>query len=792
MPPNKKKGRSTNKQKKGKGGPRLATGSGAGLRGANQHPNSNNDVLKNMNNLPTFHGTTDATAGESTRHHKGGIYEQYKLCTRKFRDWMKETVSKLNCSNKMVSVNDLSHGADHILEQNIRFLNSPILATKEDATSSSAASPVVAPKDVMDSLSTSIRLREAVAHKYTQTDDASDAALAKAIETHQYMIDTLKYCQKLLIVSRRIVRVVIRDAKTTTTTEESLDTAADDIDAIGGRFNALLLDEMEDDDEAENDAIGVSDDSIRQHQFPQVQRPPEPEREINIEEDLIKGDDRFQAVALLNTVEDLMGAVDQHYFILKRFMRGENVHEGSTVQLMLECAMVANMATESVLAAERALAVQHPHLDSFYRVLALVFLSPMVAEVHKLIKPEKIQNEPHLALSYVAEIVECGFHSRGTDRIPGKVRKFVKHAGVPYDAADELARQINLVTNIEVMLPQEERLNTQMVSVAQRLGLTPHSWFSRSPYVGGDRCILNTQNITQMVFDLVQDQNKLIGKPGFWGELFDEHHLPALRIRGDMDEAFAANILPELITICLHAPFKCLPERTQLLTILDLLSAQLQGNRDEPIPLALSFGLHAMLTSIFVVQGQGHLAQIATSLKGSFHKLFSQLEARSDTVKEPKNHPNFYVNVNMFRSVALFAKHIGDVGTRESLAIWNPVVGGSYLLYATYMCSIGLGSATVDSLGQLRFTLHLYNALKQQHLIKEEDVPFLRDLDKTFDKCRAVWVGHRPNKGNFAKQFWVAWGKSLAEASRCVSEANDDQTSSFLKTVHPQGLDSTR
>jgi hypothetical protein len=52
-------------------------------------------------------------------------------------------------------------------------------------------------------------------------------------------------------------------------------------------------------------------------------------------------------------------------------------------------------------------------------------------------------------------------------------------------------------------------------------------------------------------------------------------------------------------------------------------------------------------------------------------------------------------------------------------AFWNPVMAGSYLLFGTYLCSIGLGAATVDAFGQLRFVLHLYNALRARKLVDE-------------------------------------------------------------------------
>ena len=111
------------------------------------------------------------------------------------------------------------------------------------------------------------------------------------------------------------------------------------------------------------------------------------------------------------------------------------------------------------------------------------------------------------------------------------------------------------------------------------------------------------------------------------------------------------------------------------------------------------------------------------------------------------------------------------------------------MLFGTYICSIGLGSATVDTLGQLRMTLHLYNALRKRKLI--QDVSFLRDIDKIFDKTKAIWVGGRPETGSFAKQFYMAWGMSIAKANRLASiqySGGDVPTESSIQL----GKDTTR
>jgi hypothetical protein len=89
-------------------------------------------------------------------------------------------------------------------------------------------------------------------------------------------------------------------------------------------------------------------------------------------------------------------------------------------------------------------------------------------------------------------------------------------------------------------------------------------------------------------------------------------------------------------------------------------------------------------------------------------------------------------------------------------------------------------------MGQLRFALHLYNALKQRD--PNMDVPFLQNMDKVFAQTKAVWVGGRPEKGSYCKHFWLAWGMSLAEASCMGSDTAGGAIPSSLQKRRNQDL----
>jgi hypothetical protein len=762
MGPKKKVARSNKKKQKDKASASSSQPRIASTTDSNRQQHQQLDI----DNLPTFHtDNANHSPNANTNDAKGGIYERYKKCTQNFRDWMKQVLP----NHKIDTVNDLSKGVDQILDQNIKALDnsSPIV--------------VISPSlETMESLTTSIKYREIMTENMYGNQGGDDEV------GHKYMIETLKYCRDILRLSRRIARVAIKNNNTTSNANvNEQETSVKD--EIGGCFNALILDDSDEEEEEGDDQFAVDEEMIRQRQFPDIAAPVEPATPYNIE-DLIHGDDRFQALAFLRTMDDLMEVVDGHYGVLKTTLREHDTGTAYWLKLLMECAAVANMATETVLVMENSLAANHPHLSSFYRVLAVVFFYPSVAEIQQEIRPERLRQKPHLAKIFVGDLIECIFHNMGHERHPALVKRFVKLSGLPFNVVDRFAQEIALTTQIETQLEAERARNWRINDLGKSLGQTPHMWFRRHRRLGGDRSVLNTHIILQKVLDLVQDDTKLQGIPGYWGSMFNEGSNPARRIRGDMDELFATDIIPELIELCKRAPIRNLPNRMALIPVLDLLSDQLRNGKESPISVSLTFGCHALLTSIMVLQGDGDLARIATYSKRSYNKLFAQLQEESES-SEVRNTPIFYRSVNNYKGVVNFAKPVGPPGSRtaEDNAFWNPLLGGEYLLYGTYMCSIGLGSSTVDSLGQLRLTLHLYNALRKRELI--QDVPFLGDIDKVFDKTKAIWVGGRPEAGSFAKQFYMAWGMSIVEANRLAStQRRGDVPTESIK----QGRNTTR
>jgi hypothetical protein len=334
----------------------------------------------------------------------------------------------------MKTVDHLEKGAKLILERK-----------EERLEIQSLILPIVVPPEVMGHLSTSIKYRELLTA--TKYDDANDGDGDNGDDGHRYMIKVLRYCRSVLKFSRQVARVALRDV---TTTKSKTATENDESDWIRGRFHALLVD---DDEEEEGDNLKDVEDNIRQRLFPNFTSPKAPSeqhKDMDIEQVLINGDDRFQAIALLRTMDDLMGAVDQHYGLLKQTLRGQQENENSSssiIQLLMECAVVANLvAINNTRVAENTLYANQPHMSSCYDVIALVCLTHVVSKLEKKLTANK-QRDPHMALQFVATIAECAFQYRGDTLIAAKVKRFVKKLGLPLATLEQEAKKIKIMTS---------------------------------------------------------------------------------------------------------------------------------------------------------------------------------------------------------------------------------------------------------------------------------------------------------------------------------------------------------
>ena len=103
----------------------------------------------------------------------------------------------------------------------------------------------------------------------------------------------------------------------------------------------------------------------------------------------------------------------------------------------------------------------------------------------------------------------------------------------------------------------------------------------------------------------------------------------------------------------------------------------------------------------------------------------------------------------------------------EMLSFWNPVVGGECILFWVYNCSVSYGAKAVNSLGQLRSALHLYNALRLYD--PTLDIPFLKNLDTLYANIKCVWVGGKPDKGSCCKAYHMSFSMTARRTAQLAS-----------------------
>jgi hypothetical protein len=96
---------------------------------------------------------------------------------------------------------------------------------------------------------------------------------------------------------------------------------------------------------------------------------------------------------------------------------------------------------------------------------------------------KKRDDDPHVALEFLARVVECAFHNRGQDRLPAVVRKFTRKLGLAQTVVDNEANQIFTLISIEIQLAMEESRKTGINRAFAAKGIHPHTWLEKSAYI---------------------------------------------------------------------------------------------------------------------------------------------------------------------------------------------------------------------------------------------------------------------------------------------------------------------
>lgn len=702
-----------------------------------------------------------------------GMYQTYKQKTQSFRDRIQKLLPK-STTTKLTSVSDLSRASDIIFHQamlSFREKNgrshhdnhrNSIKDDNQELSSESVMMDI--PHEIIQDLNVSIRLRTKVGKKFATVADAESDD-----EGHTFMLDTLEYCRQKLKHARAILNITKQITKCSEKSNNA--TGHDDYEekSNSNRFEYLVGNDDDNDDEEDNNHTVITEKMVREGTIPDVSPPKEPEKMYSIEKDLIQGSDVFQACAFLSSISQHMLVIGKHYELLKYNMRTSSGRYTPFLAL-LECAAVTNMAIESVQQMEAALATDRPHLSTFYDIIAVIFLHEVISDIEEKMKEKEHQND-YLVKRFMGQLVELGFHCRDKKHFDRVVRQFVKKSKLSYDYVNEVANNIRWTMLIECLKASDEPRYSEHISI----GMVSHSWLANQVYIGGDRSIFNTQNVVQAAFDIHELEKKFVwgGSPGTERP---KTNFPVKKIRGDMDLLLKLEILPELFAWYNGPGWDLIPmpDTKQPLVLMHLIKTHMQklydgnnNNRRLPVPISLTFGIHAILVSMFALQGDDDISQITKCAKKSYNTMFEQIEEVSKT-DVARQVPSFAHNVSVFEKYKVIAEAYSkpSTDTSEDYAFWNPVVGGQLALFAVYTLNMDLGSMCIDSIAQLRITMHICNVLKQSKLIDECEGSLIKILDKIFDKTRAIWGGSRSVKGEFEKRFLISFGYTTYAASQ--------------------------
>jgi len=163
------------------------------------------------------------------------------------------------------------------------------------------------------------------------------------------------------------------------------------------------------------------------------------------------------------------------------------------------------------------------------------------------------------------------------------------------------------------------------------------SWLATEnmPNIGGDRSIIHTLRLLQKFSATITDTPddiQIEPKRGSYGPTpWRAGHTQ--KIRGDLDELFMSDILPQWVLMCRNGIMGKaeLPRENNILALF-VLMRQFVNTPGSPVSFSLAFGMHAMLTSILETDKifNGSL----DVYERVFNNYFDQLESVSNVLKQ--------------------------------------------------------------------------------------------------------------------------------------------------------------
>ena len=743
----------------------------------------------------------DLPRNDKSIHKPTGVYAVYKKATEAVRDGLATLLPK---GFRLKCLDDYKRGANMIVQRSIEISNSKGKDTHL----------VMVEQSVFDSLNLSIRLREQQAQKHGDCCEGHQYI----IQVLKYCREVLKFNNEV-VESARVIpnedgsqRKKAKSSKkgkhiknppcrsplkvlqdNPDTPLKTKDTNQED----GLKHNVSLVQEKTyrvtnsvqdaqqtnvsnnnecdatgEDAEGAKDAKEITYDSIAQHirqlhqQLKQLQIPksdtnsmPQSPESILLaaDVDLVTADDRFQCIAFLETMDELMGKVQDQFDDVKRTCL-EDFDSNEPIYRLMEASIATNIYVAEVKSTWAELTLEHGHIRHFFDVVAIVFVLPTLsAAKYEDVFATNTKDQPHIVTNLIGDLVEACFKSDGMD-IDEALMGFRNSVPIP----DGNWEKESLMEEAQVMLNDVYEILTEQGSHKIRM-----SFLSHYKHIGGKRCILNTAKVTQQVFQYMAAAENVFevcpeaAKAGqkTFQFTFHEDKNPVRGIRCELDQLLATEIIPQMISGSYDKHFQATKNAGPLNRICTLLSDMDEYEREfmgDSVPVHMTFALHAILTSILSMQGNGSVERLATKAKSYVCDYLDGLD---------QSRKNFHTKVpegaTLRMALKAFSPELNNIPNSDlPYAYWNPVVAGS-------LCTLVVYTGINVSVKFLRFGfysgVHLYNALRDSGVL-EDELPSFEIISNIFAKSTSIAIpDRRPKRGDYCKTYLHGRGYSLRD-----------------------------
>ena len=719
---------------------------------------------------------TTKSSGEQLS--RSSIYRRYKEATRAFCNDLAKLVPFT-----LVSVSDLAKAADYILNAN----NSNSSTSTSSNTSSNTKLKQHVKQSLLTPLDESIRLRQAVGATYS---------LEEQDDGHAYVIQVLQYCRSVLhvIVRTNVPSKQHRRQGYQNMENENPHQPSSIANGVGFELLNIDSDDDSDDDGDDDDATPREEDKHT------LKRPPEASKQYSIESDLIEGSLVFRANLFFLNAENLFSIVAEAYGTLQKDLEllessgkpfAQVNHE--TVVHILKATATVNLAIKHVRCLEKSFVAGNAPFHSIYHVFGVLVFPDMIKEMESILGPLYVVQFPFHAVNLTAHSIRLGLlggeaYFESMDSIVEQMvpRKVYKKFGVTEHRLTKLKEvcwticvSVDLEGSIDPSKLGGDPGRNNVFDVrfvnpvdgteVRTVGFIDREWLDKYGLLGGRSGILYT---------FAQIEKAACNFPS-------EAAYNAARASGDnisldstrrvVDTLLRPRLLWQLLRLDHFGLLKLLPCGNKGGTLCTTLFRDFIGFRtkqERGSEFALVFGCHALAYGASVLSVGNHTKRIAVLSKLTLDKFEMRLHELQNTS---------YVS-HLERMKPGLMKALKSLHYVTSLppeyrgwkqAFWNPLFAGSTLLTLVFHSNMGNGYGTCDLLMQTRFTLHLYNALRQRNMIQAIDV--LDKVESALGTNEAVWPTGKPPTGGFLKSFLSANGSSSRLADIYVDFLGIDQ-----------------